>query len=239
MAFINLLHNGYQGKLGETVGQKWKNQRTVRTYNEHNNSKSEAQLEQRAHYKELITTASLAYPTRVNFPKSQAKKMNEFNYYTSLLEKIAKEGVPAADFLYTDIFNRRGICHPVRYTMNSIHYLFICVPESVETVYLKDYKLVIISNFNTTAKKYVQVDITFPYTGSPRQFKAGQTLKGPKRGFLWRMVGYPDYNGVLYAAVGRKKGSTWEYSGIFDLRKFIFKDSTDFEAPVPPITIIR
>ena len=50
MAFINLLKNGYRGKLGETVGQKWKNELTLRTYQGTNNSKSEAQLTQRAAY---------------------------------------------------------------------------------------------------------------------------------------------------------------------------------------------
>ena len=58
MAFINLLKNGYRGKLGETVGQKWKNELTLRTYQGTNNSKSEAQLTQRAAYKELISMSS-------------------------------------------------------------------------------------------------------------------------------------------------------------------------------------
>lgn len=85
MAFINLLHNGYQGKLGETVGQKWKNQRTVRTYNAHNNSKSEAQLEQRDSYRQIIKDASLAYPYNMGFEYVKTKGMNKFNAFTSLL----------------------------------------------------------------------------------------------------------------------------------------------------------
>lgn len=91
MAFINLLHNGYQGKLGETVGQKWKNQRTVRTYNAHNNSKSEAQLEQREFYKEVITEASGYYATSQNLVLPPGTNMNKFNFITSLVSKI-KDG---------------------------------------------------------------------------------------------------------------------------------------------------
>lgn len=88
MAFINLLHNGYQGKLGETVGQKWKNQRTVRTYNPHNNSKSEAQLEQRDSYKTTIETASSCYPFLFGAQYVKPKKMNKFNAFTSTIDRI-------------------------------------------------------------------------------------------------------------------------------------------------------
>lgn len=90
MAFINLLHNGYQGKLGETVGQKWKNQRTVRTYNAHNNSKSEAQLEQRDNYKQIIKDASLAYPYNMGFEYVKVKGMNKFNAFTRFLWNLSQ-----------------------------------------------------------------------------------------------------------------------------------------------------
>ena len=90
MAFINLLHNGYQGKLGETVGQKWKNQRTVRTYNPHNNSKSEAQLQQRTKYKENLEIATTFYPSAVNLIVPKKKPMNRFNFYTSIIPVLAE-----------------------------------------------------------------------------------------------------------------------------------------------------
>lgn len=90
MAFINLLHNGYQGKLGETVGQKWKNQRTVRTYNPHNNSKSEAQLQQRTKYKENLETATTFYPSAFNLIVPKKKPMNRFNFYTSIIPVLAE-----------------------------------------------------------------------------------------------------------------------------------------------------
>lgn len=90
MAFINLLHNGYQGKLGETVGQKWKNQRTVRTYNAHNNSKSEAQLEQRDNYRQIIKDASLAYPYNMGLEYVRTKGMNKFNAFTRFLWNMSQ-----------------------------------------------------------------------------------------------------------------------------------------------------
>lgn len=87
MGFINLLKNGYTGKVGETVGQKWKNTLTLRTYNEHNNSKTEAQLNQRDIYKENISQSSIAYSTLVGVNKSVAKGMNLFNLFTSQWSK--------------------------------------------------------------------------------------------------------------------------------------------------------
>ena len=239
MAFINLLHNGYQGKLGETVGQKWKNQRTVRTYNPHNNSKSEAQLQQREFYKMLITMSSQAYPTRVNFPKSPIKSMNDFNYYTSFLKKVEDSMIRGSRFYFIDNFKRRDICHPTRYYLGGAYFFFICVPDDVETVYLKDYKLVIVYNLNANIGEYVPVDINLNFAGAPRQFKDGQTTQQFKRGFLWRMEGFPTYNGTLYGAIARKKGSKWEYSGIFDLRSTVRTDWDKFELPVPPLTVIK
>ena len=237
MAFINLLHNGYQGKLGETVGQKWKNQRTVRTYNPHNNSKSESQLKQRGFYKELITIASEAYPTRLNFPKSPIKTMNDFNYYTSLLYKIKNSMITGGRFYFIDNFKRGDICHPTTYLMNGGYYLFICVPDDVETVHIKDYKLVVIYNLNSLTGKYQQVEINLSYNGLVRQFKAGATTQQFKRGFLWKVDRFPAYRGVLYGAIARKKGYKWEYSGIFDLRNITRNDLANLEAAVPPLTV--
>lgn len=88
MGFINLLKNGYRGKLGETVGQKWKDQLTVRTYQAKNNSKSEAQLEQREFYKKVIAYASELYATSRNLVLPPNTKMNKFNFITSLATKV-------------------------------------------------------------------------------------------------------------------------------------------------------
>lgn len=95
MGFINLLHNGYRGKLGQTVGQKWKGELTLRTYQEHNNSKSPAQVDQRNHYKTLISEASAHYPALYTTFNIKPKGMNYFNMFTSFWEKTKKYGTPA------------------------------------------------------------------------------------------------------------------------------------------------
>lgn len=239
MGFINLLKNGYRGKLGETVGQKWKNQLTVRTYQETNNSKSEAQLDQRAHYKTLISQSAAAYPTRNNFPKTPEKSMNDFNYYTRLTEIIEKEGIPRGNALFTGIFNKRDICHPTRYYINGNYFFFTPIPFDVTQVNIKDYKLVIISNLNTKTGEYIPVDIDITQNQSTRQFKQGKNRFNGNRGILWKINGFPTYNGTLLGAFARKKGNKWEYSGIFNLRNIIKSDWANFEAPVPPITVIK
>ena len=109
MGTINLLKNGYQGKLGETVGQKWKNQMTVRTYQPTNNSKSEAQLDQRAHYKELITDASRLYSLAWGWPKNAVKNMNSFNLFTSVLEQFNNTVDKRAPLKPISIFSKQGI----------------------------------------------------------------------------------------------------------------------------------
>lgn len=104
MAFINLLHNGYQGKLGETVGQKWKNQRTVRTYNPHNTSKSLAQEDVRYRYKRNIRIASECYPYFFGAQYVNPKNMNKFNAFTSAIDKIYN--VRHEELVNTGIFKK-------------------------------------------------------------------------------------------------------------------------------------
>lgn len=132
MAFINLLHNGYQGKLGETVGQKWKNQRTVRTYNPTNNSKSEAQLKQRAIYKENLSQASIAYSTLIGVNKNAAKGMNIFNLFTSQWSKT--KGSMDDSWIKSGIFDRPNIkaTNKGLFTGQEGNYVVFDIPQEVD-----------------------------------------------------------------------------------------------------------
>lgn len=123
MAFINLLHNGYQGKLGETVGQKWKNQRTVRTYNPHNTSKSLGQVDVRNRYKRNIAIASECYPYFFGTQYVNPKNMNRFNAFTSAIDKIYR--VRHEELVNTGIFKKHtGIqFKPIIYNTNIFSYV--------------------------------------------------------------------------------------------------------------------
>lgn len=107
MAFIHLLKNGYRGKLGETVGQKWKNELTLRTYQATNNSKSEAQLQQRVIYKENISESSIVYSSLVGVRKNVAKGMNLFNLFTSQWSKT--KGALDNSWVTSKIFDKPNL----------------------------------------------------------------------------------------------------------------------------------
>lgn len=109
MGFINLLKNGYRGKLGETVGQQWKNQLTVRTYQATNNSKSEAQLKRREIYKGMIQYSSQMYENSKGWPKNAVKEMNSFNHFTSTIYEIVGIGQIKPPIKPINIFNKTGV----------------------------------------------------------------------------------------------------------------------------------
>jgi hypothetical protein len=60
MAKFNTLAGGYYGKLGATVGQRWKNIRTVRTYVVPHNPQTEVQQANRKRFSDCVFYAQLA-----------------------------------------------------------------------------------------------------------------------------------------------------------------------------------
>lgn len=60
MAKFNTLAGGYYGKLGATVGQRWKNLRTVRAYVVPNNPRTAAQQANRKLFSDCVPYAQLA-----------------------------------------------------------------------------------------------------------------------------------------------------------------------------------
>ena len=59
MAKQNFIGGGYYGKLGDTVGQRWKNKRTIRTYVIPRNPRTDVQQANRARFKNLVPYAQL------------------------------------------------------------------------------------------------------------------------------------------------------------------------------------
>lgn len=59
MGKMNLLKADWQGKVGQTVGAKWKNKSTIRTYSIPSDPKTAAQLEVRGAFKELTSYVAL------------------------------------------------------------------------------------------------------------------------------------------------------------------------------------
>src|SRR5574344_812190 len=59
MAIQNFLSGGYYGKLGATVGQRWKNKRTIRIYVIQANTRTEKQQESRGSLSGAVTYAQM------------------------------------------------------------------------------------------------------------------------------------------------------------------------------------
>lgn len=59
MGKMNLLKANWEGKVGQTVGAKWKNRSTIRTYTKPSNPKTAAQLSVRGAFAEMTSYVAL------------------------------------------------------------------------------------------------------------------------------------------------------------------------------------
>ena len=59
MGKMNLLKANWEGKVGQTVGAKWKNRSTIRTYTKPSNPKTAAQVAVRNAFKEMTSFVAL------------------------------------------------------------------------------------------------------------------------------------------------------------------------------------
>lgn len=91
MAKQNFIGGGYYGKLGGTVGQRWKNKRTIRSYVIPKNPRTEVQQANRARFKNLVPFAQLGMSAnkgatvfiKENMTEWQAR-MSACSYFNSL-----------------------------------------------------------------------------------------------------------------------------------------------------------
>ena len=56
---MNLLKANWEGKVGETVGAKWKNRKTIRTYTKPSNPNTQAQRTVRSAFKDITSFVAL------------------------------------------------------------------------------------------------------------------------------------------------------------------------------------
>lgn len=59
MGKMNLLKGSWDGKVGETVGAKWKNKKTIRTYTKPSNPNTQAQQNVRSAFKQITSFVAL------------------------------------------------------------------------------------------------------------------------------------------------------------------------------------
>lgn len=214
MGFINLLKNGYRGKLGETVGQKWKNQLTVRTYQSTNNSKSEAQLDQREHYKTIIEQASLVWPSALNIKAPKGKSMSDFNYYTSILEKVVTGGIYPNKHILVGQYTKQNIFAPYAFLRDGSFWLYVNLPQGNPQDDFKTLAQAILFASNGSTGKADPFDSLLTGTILEKKLKAGVVQTYFPRGYFVETVKTPNDNKNMMATLGRKKGSVIQWGGL-------------------------
>lgn len=214
MGFINLLKNGYRGKLGETVGQQWKNQLTVRTYQATNNSKSQAQLEQRGKYKQMIAIASKYWPTAHNVKAPKKKSMSDFNYYAPIAQEIHNTQIKMGKFAYIGQYNKKDIICPAVFTKDGSAWLYVNLPQGNPK---EDSKTITEAIFiSAKANSGEPAHINNLLTGKilEKKIKAGAINNVFQRGYFVEAVNIIDNNTIAFISIGKKKGSMIKWSGI-------------------------
>ena len=213
MGFINLLKNGYRGKLGETVGQKWKNQLTVRTYQATNNSKSEAQLKQRENYKILIGGASFYWPSALNIKAPKRKSISDFNYYTSITNKYIATNNPPGTFCIIDQYNKKNICLEFVIRKDNTLWAYILLPEGPAPKNMSKYVGVVLFAIDARTRTVISMDSLFTGNIIPKRIKHGVTDRNIGRGFFAQINPTIVDMRIAIISIGKKEGSIIKYSG--------------------------
>lgn len=212
MGFINLLKNGYRGKLGETVGQKWKNQLTVRTYQSTNNSKSQEQLDQRAHYKALIQEASRLYPSTFNLIVPKKKSMNRFNFFTSIIETVFENlaknnfNFPLGDYRSKNILSQFG---GIR---DGAIWAYIILPYGEPPRSVVSIPQSIVLAMSSSGNPVMMPDGILADEILPKKVKSGASPYPFPRGYFVKTNINPADRSIIFFSVGRRERGATKWS---------------------------
>ena len=80
MAIQNFLSGGYYGKLGATVGQRWKNKRTIRTYVIPNNPRTEIQQANRGKFGDAVKFSQMGLQMNYYATCFESESYTKWNY---------------------------------------------------------------------------------------------------------------------------------------------------------------
>ena len=99
MAIQNFLSGGYYGKLGETVGQRWKNKRTIRTYVIPNNPRTERQQANRGLFANAVTYAQMGLQMNYYATCFQSEEFTHWNYRMRVARQLREKGLTGLDLI--------------------------------------------------------------------------------------------------------------------------------------------
>lgn len=93
MAIQNLVSGGYRGKLGDTIGQAWKNKRVIKSYAVPSNPRTEKQQANRARFAQAVKLSQLALSINKGVPMWKSSEKTDYNMRMSQAKKNIDEGL--------------------------------------------------------------------------------------------------------------------------------------------------
>lgn len=99
MAIQNFLSGGYYGKLGNTVGQRWKNKRTVRAYVIPANPRTEKQQKNRGNFGICTAKSQIALQMNYNTTLFNSTASSAWNERMSTARNLQKDGEQNLDLI--------------------------------------------------------------------------------------------------------------------------------------------
>ena len=97
MAIQNFLSGGYYGKLGQTIGQRWKNKRTVKAYAVPTNPRTEKQQANRGRFASGVKLAQLAQATTYRSLLFSSESNTEWALRMSVAKNATDSGITGLD----------------------------------------------------------------------------------------------------------------------------------------------
>ena len=99
MAIQNFLSGGYYGKLGATVGQRWKNKRTIRTYVVPNNPRTPSQQANRGKFADAVTYSQIGMQMNYYCALFDDPNMTRWNYRMKVARELKAAGFNGLDLI--------------------------------------------------------------------------------------------------------------------------------------------
>ena len=93
MAIQNFLSGGYYGKLGATVGQRWKNKRTIRTYVIPTNPRTEVQQANRGKFANAVVFAQMGLQMNYYATVFEDPNFTRWNYRMKVARELKDKGM--------------------------------------------------------------------------------------------------------------------------------------------------
>lgn len=115
MAIQNFLSGGYYGKLGDTVGQRWKNKRTVRAYVIPANPRTEKQQKNRGNFGQCTAKSQIALQMNYSTTLFNSSSTSAWNVRMSTARNLQKDGeqnlnlIPLYPYSYVPTYTITGI----------------------------------------------------------------------------------------------------------------------------------